>query len=139
MGRVVGIDFGMARLGLAISDEKRIIAQPLLALKAGKDFVHTAQLLAKELARYSNIDCIVLGLPLLLSGKEGDMAIKVKAFKGALEQQFGIPVILWDERLTSQQVDRFLKSADMKRKQRSQVCDALAAAAILENYLSSQQ
>ncbi len=113
MGRIVGIDFGLTRIGLAISDEMRIIAQPLATIKAGKDDNQTAEKIAKELASFSKIEAIVLGLPLLLSGKEGEMAIRVKQFKTVLEKVLSLPVFLWDERLTSQQVDKLLRAADM--------------------------
>lgn len=136
MGRVVGIDFGCARIGLAISDENRIIASPLCAIKVGKNDAETAQLIAKELSRYTKMDAIVIGLPLLLSGKEGEMALKVKVFKTALEHVFPLPIYLWDERLTSQQVEKMLKDAKLRRKERSQLSDALAAATILESFLA---
>lgn len=139
MGRIVGIDFGLARIGLAISDVNKIISQPLLAVKAGKNPLQTAQLIAKELAKFDRIEAIVMGLPLLLSGQDGDMAKHVRNFKLVLEQVLNLPVFLWDERLTSQQVERFLKSAELNRKERSKVSDAMAAAAILQNYLAAQE
>jgi putative holliday junction resolvase len=138
LGRVVGIDFGLARIGLAISDENRIISQPLFAVKAGKDHTETALRIAKELSRYTKVEAIVMGLPLLLSGKEGEMALMVKEFKTVLEQVLGLPVSLWDERLTSQQVEKLLKESSMNRKQRSQVSDAVAAATILQSFLAAQ-
>jgi putative holliday junction resolvase len=128
----------MARVGLAISDVNKIISQPLLAVKVGKNPTETAQLIAKELARYDQLEAIVMGLPLLLSGKDGDMAKLVREFKIVLEQVLNLPVFLWDERLTSQQVERLLKSADLNRKARSQVSDAVAAATILQSYLAAQ-
>lgn len=137
-GRIVGIDFGLARIGLAISDEQRIIAQPLIAVPTGKTHADTVHAIAKELSRYSKVRSIVLGLPLLLSGKEGEMAKQAKAFKAVLEDILQLPVLLWDERLTSQQVDKLLKAASLTRKQRSKVSDAMAAATILQNFLAAQ-
>ncbi len=136
-GRVASIDFGLARLGLAISDENRIIAQPLKAIKAGKNQKETALLIAKELSTYTNVKTIVMGLPLLLSGKESDMSAKVREFKIVLEEVLQLPVYLWDERLTSQQVEKLLKESQMRRKERSQVSDAIAAATILQSFLHS--
>jgi|SRR5579862_2852023 len=136
-GRVVSIDFGLARLGLAISDENRIIAQPLKAIKAGRNHQETALLIAKELSSYTKVTTIVMGLPLLLSGKESDMSAKVREFKTVLEQVLQLPVHLWDERLTSQQVEKLLKESNMRRKERSQVCDAVAAATILQSFLTA--
>ena len=138
MGRVVGIDFGLARFGLAISDQRRIIAQPLCAIRAGKTPLESAQKIQDALKSYKEIEEIVLGYPLLLSGKEGTMAVQVKMFKYVLEEQLKLPVILWDERLTSMQVEKLLKAASVKRKKRSELSDALAAATILHNFLDAQ-
>jgi putative holliday junction resolvase len=136
-GRVASIDFGLARLGLAISDENRIIAQPVKAIKAGRNYQETALLIAKELSTYSNVKTLVMGLPLLLSGKESDMSARVREFKIVLEEVLQLPVYLWDERLTSQQVEKLLKESNMRRKERSLVCDAVAAATILQSFLSA--
>jgi putative Holliday junction resolvase len=138
MGRVACIDFGCSRLGLAISDENRIISQPLKAVSSGKDLKQTALLIAQELSKYSKVDLIVLGLPLLLSGKEGEMATKVRAFKAALEEILPLPICLWDERLTSCQAEKLLKESNVRRKERSKVSDALSAAMILQSYLEAQ-
>ena len=137
MGRVVGIDFGDVRIGIAISDERRIIAQPVGAIRAAKTLPLTCALIKLELTRYNSIDLLVVGHPLLLSGKEGDMALKAKAFGNALSETLEIPVIFWDERLTSAQVDRMLRDSDVKRKKRAALSDQLAAVTILQNYLES--
>ncbi len=137
MGRIVGIDFGTARIGLAITDEMRIITQPLATVQASKNVKQTADLIAKELERFKKIDTIVIGLPLLLSGKEGEMATLAKAFGAAVEARMGVPVVYWDERLTSSQVDRMLRDSDVSRKKRATLSDQLAAAAILQNYMYS--
>ncbi len=137
MGRIVGIDFGTARIGLAITDEMRIITQPLATVQASKNVKQTADLIAKELERFKKIDTIVIGLPLLLSGKEGEMATLAKAFGAAVEARMGVPVVYWDERLTSSQVDRMLRDSDVSRKKRATLSDQLAAAAILQNYMDS--
>lgn len=137
MGRIVGIDFGKVRIGLAISDERRIIAQPLETIRAAKDNGQTAKLIAQSLSRYNNIDTVVIGLPLLLNGKEGEMALLVKAFAKAIEQALPYPVILWDERLTSSGVERMLLDMDVSRKKRAELSDALSAVSILQNYLDS--
>lgn len=137
MGRIVGIDFGKVRIGVAISDERRVIAQPLETIRAGKDNAQTAKLIAGSLLRYQNIDTVVIGLPLLLSGKEGEMALLVKAFAKAVEEALPYPVILWDERLTSSGVEKMLLGMDVSRKKRAELSDALSAVSILQNYLDS--
>src|SRR5262245_47980818 len=134
MGRIVGIDFGKARIGLAISDERRVIAQPLETVKAAKNNAETAKLIATALSRYTNIDPIVIGLPLLLSGKEGEMALLVRAFAKSLEEVLPFPIVLWDERLTSAGVEKMLVSEGVKRKERARLSDTLSAVSILQNY-----
>jgi putative Holliday junction resolvase len=137
LGRIVGIDFGTVRIGLAISDERRIIAQSLETIRAEKTPTQTAELIKHSLSRYANIDKIVIGLPLLLNGKEGDMALSVRAFVKVLEQVLPYPVLCWDERLTSSGVEKMLLDLDISRKKRAQLSDALSAVSILQNYLDS--
>lgn len=138
-GRIAGIDYGRVRVGLAISDENKIIAQPLETLHAAKDPAQTARLVAHALLKYPKIECLVIGLPLLLNGKEGDMAKEVKAFAQLLEQYLPAPIVFWDERLTSAGVDKMLLNLDVSRKKRAELSDALAAVSILQNYLDAQR
>ena len=133
----MGIDFGKARIGLAISDERRIIAQPLETVKAAKDPKETVKMIAKTIAPYKNIDEVVIGMPLLLTGKEGEMATLVRSFATILEQTLPYPVVFWDERLTSSGVEKMLLHADISRKKRAELSDALSAVSILQNYLDS--
>jgi putative holliday junction resolvase len=137
LGRIVGIDFGKVRIGLAISDEMRIIAQPLETIKVAKHPKQTAKMIAHSLARYNNIDAIVIGNPLLLSGKEGEMSQLVRSFAKILEQELPYPLIFWDERLTSSGVEKMLLDSRISRKKRAELSDALSAVAILQNYLDS--
>lgn len=137
MGRIVGIDFGKVRIGLAISDEMRIIAQPLETIKTAKDPKQTAKTIAQVLSRYKNIDAIVIGNPLLLSGKEGEMSQLVRSFAKILEQELSYPLIFWDERLTSSGVEKMLLDSKVSRKKRAELSDALSAVSILQNYLDS--
>lgn len=139
MGRLVGIDFGNVRIGLAISDAQKRIALPLKVIRAGKDFKATSELICKELSSYQGIEAAVIGLPLELSGKEGPMAQAVRAFAVLFQEVSSLPIIFWDERLTSAQVERFLKDAGMNRKKRAQHSDEMAATTILQNYLDSLQ
>jgi putative holliday junction resolvase len=137
LGRIAAIDFGKVRIGLAISDEMRIIAQPLETIKAGKDLTQTAQSIAHALAYYKNLDAVVIGLPLLLNGSEGEMAQGVRSFAKVLEQVLPLPMIFWDERLTSSGVERMLMDFNVSRKKRASLSDALSAVSILQNYLDS--
>lgn len=142
-GRILGIDYGLARLGLAISDESKILASPLPTLSAAKKTEETVKRLVQELERIerereSTIQSIVIGLPLMMSGKTGFIADEVKHFATLLEQAVTIPIILWDERLTTVQAERSLREANLSRKKRSKVVDTVAAVIILQNYLDAQ-
>lgn len=95
----------------------------------------TLQRILTALSPYAPLVSIVIGLPLHLSGKESPLSSEVRIFAKELEIAFKIPVILWDERLTSAQVERTLKEAEMSRKKRTALVDAMAAAVILQNYL----
>lgn len=137
MGRIVGIDYGKTRIGLAVSDESRIIATALETVQATKDPRETAKKIADALSSYKKIDTIVIGLPLHMNGKESEMSQSVRAFATVLEEVIPVPIIFWDERLTSAGVEKMLKGIDMSRKKRASVSDALSAVSILQNYLDS--
>jgi len=137
LGRIVAVDFGTVRIGLAISDQRRIIAQPLETVRAGRTNGETAKLIAQTLSKYPDIDILVVGLPLMLNGKEGDMALLVRGFAKALEEVFSQPIVFWDERLTSSGVEKMLVGMDVSRKKRAALSDALSAVSILQNYLDS--
>lgn len=138
--RIIGIDFGLARLGIAISDELKIIASPLMTLTAEKKSERTVQKLIQELELHAQtnkyrIAEIVIGLPLLMSGKKGMLADEVAHFIELFKQNSDIPMITWDERLTSVQAERSLRETSLTRKRRSHVVDTVAATIILQSYL----
>lgn len=136
MGRLVGFDYGRARIGVALSDEKKIIASPLTTLKMPKKkAILLFQELEKSLAPFAPFDCFLIGLPLLLNGKEGEMALEAKQFGEALFSYFKIPVAYWDERLSSSQADRLMKEDLLTRKERASHADTVAATLVLQNYL----
>ena len=135
MKRLAGIDFGLVRIGIALSDERQLFASPFKTLIAEKQLKKTAELLALELSKHAPLEAIVIGLPLLLNGKEGPMALKVKEFALLLKEFIETPIVFWDERLTSLQVDRSMKEGGLNRKKRSNIMDQMAAASILQNYL----
>lgn len=141
--RVVGLDFGLARIGIALSDERKIIASPFQTLKTEKTAELTVQKLLKELSdneRLQNyvVEEIVIGLPLLMSGKTGFLADEVKHFVAVLKSQTSIPVFTWDERLTTVQAERSLRESSLSRKKRTSLVDTVAAVIILQNYLDSK-
>jgi putative Holliday junction resolvase len=133
--RIVGIDYGTARIGLAVSDERRIIASPLATVQAAKTPQKSAELVAAALAKQPGISEIVIGLPLLLNGTESPMCAQVRIFAQALSQLLPFPITFSDERLTTAYTERTLKDLSMKRKARAGVIDAAAACTILENHL----
>lgn len=142
--RSIGIDFGMVRIGIAVSDQSKTIAMPLVTLKASaKTEITVANLLAEvkkhqDLYGYE-IDVIVIGMPLLMSGKTGLLADEVKHFISFLEKATSVPIVTWDERLTSVQAERSMRESGMSRKKRAKVVDTVAAVIILQNYLDHKK
>lgn len=136
--RIACIDYGEKRIGLAISDESQWLASPLKAILTQRDLQKTAELIASEFISFGPLEKIVVGLPLLLNGKESPMSQKVRQLVPYLEKLFNLPIVLWDERLTSAQVERTLKEAEMSRKKQVRYLDAMAAAAILQSYLDGR-
>lgn len=135
MSRIAALDYGDARIGVAISDPGKIIASPLVAVAMKPSLRLTAEEIAQLLGDYMPIEKIVIGLPLLMNGKESESSQKVRAFVPFLEEITGLEIVLWDERLTTAQVERTLKEANLSRKKRSRYVDAMAASAILQSYL----
>lgn len=132
--RIVGIDFGLRRLGVAISDESKSIASSLGVLHAGKTNRETAQLLVDFLRPYS-LEKVIVGYPIHLNGKIGFLADEVKDFTVHLQNAMSCEIVLMDERLTTVQAEKSLKEAGMRRKKRSQVIDAVSAIILLQSYL----
>ena len=135
--KIIGIDYGKARVGLAFSDESQKIAFPKDALQGKHDPEKTAHIVAKALETTA-CEIIVVGLPLLMNGKDSPMSQEVRIFASLLESLTGKTLILWDERLTSKQAERDLIFGDVKRKERSKSVDSMAAALILQSYLDTK-
>lgn len=135
--RFLGLDLGTKRIGVALSDEMGWTSQGLTTLqrKGGKKDLESIGRLVEE----HSVEGIVLGLPLNMNGSEGKAAEQARRFAGLLEEHLGIPVHLWDERLTSWEAEGILKEAEVKAKKRKQVVDKLAATLILKSYLDAQQ
>ncbi len=134
MGRILGIDYGKKRLGLAFSDPTKTIASPFKMLLANKNHMETIKNLLEEIKSYE-IEAILIGLPLHLSNLESKLSYFVRQFGKALEEESQIPVIYWDERLTSKQVEKVLIEGAVKRKKRKQSIDVMSAILILQSYL----
>lgn len=135
MGKIIGIDFGMARMGVAISDENKIVALPLTTVKGGKKMEECIKNMLNAIKpRLKECEKIIIGLPLLLSGKEGEMAQNVRKFGELLQKEVEIPIEFLDERLSTAYVDKLFKE-QMNRKKRAEVIDVYSAVAILQNYI----
>ena len=139
MARVLGIDFGERRVGLALSDPTATIAQPLptIVRRAGKRPPVAAIV---EIIQQNDVDRAVIGLPLNLSGDETEWTTQVREFAAKLSERAGIPVDFLDERLTSVQAERAVRSIGLKRSQREQKerIDAAAAVLLLQTFLDRQ-
>ncbi|NQT22712.1 MAG: Holliday junction resolvase RuvX [Candidatus Omnitrophica bacterium] len=135
MKRVLGLDIGSKRIGVAVSDPLGITAQSLAVIKAESDQEIVEKL--KPIINDQKVDEIVLGLPLNMNGTEGPQAKRVIEFCDFLKGEINIPVKLWDERMTTAQVERIMIEADVTRKKRKEKIDKLAAQVILQSYLDS--
>jgi putative Holliday junction resolvase len=132
-GRFIGIDGGTKTLGLALSDVTRTIASPLETIRRTKFTVDAARLLS--LTREHAVVGLVLGLPRNLDGTEGPRAQATRALSRNLNTLSPLPILLWDERLTTAEAERMLIDADQTRKRRGEVIDKLAATIILQSAL----
>jgi putative Holliday junction resolvase len=132
-GRLIGIDAGTKTLGLALSDVTRSIASALETIRRTKFKDDAKRLL--DLAREHAVQGFVLGLPANLDGSEGPRAQATRAFARNLNALSPLPILLWDERLTTVEAERLLIAADASRKRRADVIDKLAATLILQGAL----
>lgn len=135
--RVLGIDYGRRRIGVAISDEARFLARPLDPFLRTHSLKKDLEFLA-HLARELEAGSVVVGLPLNMDGSKGEMALEVEEFVVQLKAVSKIDIIVSDERLTSVEAERVLLEGDVKRKDRKRLRDGLAATLILQGYLDSQ-
>jgi putative Holliday junction resolvase len=134
--RVLAIDHGSKRMGIALSDETATIAQPLEFIPAEPFADFLARL--KQLITDKQVDQILVGMPRNMDGSYGPAALKVQEFVAVLKEMIAIPIKTWDERLTSAQANRMLIQADVRRDKRKQRVDAAAAAILLQSYLDSR-
>ena len=134
--RILGMDVGTKRIGLAISDPLGITAQGLETLQRQNKRTDFARL--EQVIREHNVAEIVMGLPLRMIGGEGLQAEKMQAFAEEVRRRFRLPVHLWDERLTSAQANRLLRDTDMSIKRRGEVVDQMAAVLILQSWMEAR-
>ena len=133
--RILALDHGTKRVGVAVSDELKMIAQPLEFVPA-VPFANVVTRL-RELIRVKEVEMILVGLPRNMNGSYGPAALQVQEFVAVLGETIAIPIKLWDERLTSAQANRFLIEGNVRREKRKEKVDQTAAAILLQSYLDS--
>jgi putative Holliday junction resolvase len=134
--RILAIDHGTKRMGVAISDELGVIAQPLEFIPA-EPFVDFLNRL-KEIIREKQVELILIGMPRNMDGSYGPAALKVQEFVAVLKEALTIPIKTQDERLTSAQANRLLIQGGVRREKRKETVDKMAAAILLQSYLDNQ-
>lgn len=134
--RVLGLDVGSKRIGVAVSDPLEVTAQGLETIQRKNKRLDFE--LLESLIRSYGVREIVVGLPLRMSGAEGTQSEKMRAFAEDLKKKFGLPVHLWDERLTSAEANRLLRESEMSIKRRGEVVDRIAAVLILQSWMDAR-
>ncbi len=134
--RILALDHGTKRVGVALSDELGIIAQPLEYISAEpyEDFLVRLQALLQQ----NQVELILVGLPRNMNGSYGPAAAKVQEFIARLKTAITVPIKTWDERLTSTQANRYLIQGNVRRLERKEKVDKMAAAILLQSYLDSR-
>lgn len=135
-GRILALDVGSKTIGRAVSDPLGITAQGLETIRR-KNKRTDFEELQRTIAEYGVVQ-IVVGYPLHMSGAEGRQSQKMQEFAEELRRRFGLPVHLWDERLTSAEANRLLREAELSIRRRSQVVDRLAAVLILQSFMAAR-
>jgi putative Holliday junction resolvase len=135
--RILGLDVGTERIGVALSDELGLTAQPLETVPAGRGNDPLERIV--EICEEQGVERIVVGLPLALSGGDrGEGSRRARSIGDQLGERLGAEVVYWDERFTTAEAERVLVAAGVRRSKRRQVVDKLAASLILQGYLDGQ-
>ena len=131
--RILALDHGTKRIGVAVSDELKMIATPLEYILAEPFAEFLARL--KEIIREKEVELILVGMPRNMDGSYGPAALKVQEFVAVLRDAVATPLKTWDERLTSAQAQRFLIQGNVRRDKRKERVDMMAAAILWQSYL----
>lgn len=138
--RVIGLDYGTKTVGVALSDEAQIIAQPYLTIeRKHANKLRQTYAAIEAIIDEQNVDRIVLGYPKNMNNTEGERVADTKCFKENLERRTGLPVIFVDERLTTVEANRILEETGVAVSARKAYIDKMAAAIILQNYLDAEK
>jgi len=135
-GRILALDVGSRRIGVAVTDALGITAQGLETIQRRNQRADMQQL--EQLVREYDVAEIVVGYPLRMSGSTGSQSDKMEWFAANLKKRFALPVHLWDERLTSAEANRLLRETEMSIRRRAEVVDRMAAVLILQNFLENR-
>lgn len=133
MKRVLGIDLGGVRTGVAVSDELRMLAHPLAIIESGS--TETLARRIKEIVAEKNVDCVVIGLPRHMNGSLGKGAEEAQRFADKLRSLLDCEIVTWDERLSTVAAERALQAAGKKTRETRGIRDQVAAQIILQSYL----
>jgi len=133
--RILGIDFGRARIGLAVSDELGLLAHPVKTIPSSRDAAKQID----EIVREKNVERVVIGLPRHMNGSVGESAGEALAFAEKLRKLLPCDVVTWDERLTTIAANRALRDGGRKTRDSRNVVDQVAAQMILQGYLDGLQ
>jgi putative Holliday junction resolvase len=140
--RVLGIDYGRRRIGLALSDPTGLLAAPWKTVRAGAGPSHLAAAIAAEIAALAaepdGLSAVALGYPRRLSGEPNEQTAAVEAFAALLQSRVSVPVVLQDERLSSREAESLLARREKDWRKRKAQLDAASAAVILQDYLDAQ-
>jgi putative Holliday junction resolvase len=135
--RLLGLDVGETTIGLALSDHSRIIATPHHTIERKKFSKDIEQL--KQVVGNHRVGGLVVGNPLNMDGSEGRRSQSIRTFISNIAGHIDLPILLWDERMSTQVVERVMLAADMSRARRAELVDKLAASYILQGYLDNSR
>lgn len=136
--RILGLDYGSKTVGVAVSDPLLITAQGVeIIRRESEGKIRKTYQRIEELCKQYEVERIILGNPKNMNGTEGDRVEKTLEFKEALERRTGLQVIMWDERLTTVTADKAMMESGIRRENRKEYVDEIAAMLILQNYLES--
>jgi putative Holliday junction resolvase len=133
--RIVGLDWGEARIGVSVSDPLGITAQPLVSLENNESFIGKL----KEIIKKYDATEVVLGYPKQMNGKAGISAAKVNDFREKIKGELPVKITLWDERLTTKIAQQALSESGASRKRKKSFIDAAASGIMLQNYMDSRK
>lgn len=134
--RIMAVDLGLVRTGIAVCDQQEILASPVGTITEGNPEKVPA-LVAQEAVKLG-AEMVVVGLPKNMDGSKGESAVRAENFAQKLRELTGLPVQMWDERMTTVTAIGFLNATDVRGRKRKEIVDALSASIILQNFLDSR-